>query len=187
MRWLLLLPFLFCGCGYAEVACDYEITVSGLQFCSEVPVESQAEHIENIVRFVEEEVQAYYPEVTGIEQTFEDVGVVVHVINEGSLATGCQEIDHNIYRCENHAAGVASEHNRAIYIKGYDSPGWCIGFGALGHELLHIIEYTYFGSTLGDHDREHFFVDYLDPVEVIQATIEYKAERRAVEMCLNAD
>lgn len=140
---------------------------SGLTVCSEGLIDLY--EVNALIEILEDKTQEIYPEINNIAEAFEKRKVNVHLIKD-KLAMGCEEIEHGIYRCEEHIGGVALD-GQTIYVEYHE----CLAYTSFAHELLHAIEYAYLGGSEGDHDAECMFAQGAERQgKSYKETIEYK-------------
>jgi len=144
----IIILFLLSGCG--DDFCEKpDFHAAGLDVCAGKNIDPVG--IELTVQTVEEKIQEVYPKVTDIVSKFEEEKILVVFIDD-SLSIGCEEIEQDIYRCDDNIGGVTLDYGRKIYVI-YK----CWGYRILGHELLHAIEYFYLSGPQGDHETPYLF------------------------------
>jgi hypothetical protein len=175
----LLFIFLFSCGGKISIECENIYVTSGIQVCTEEGLKVDSKDIDLIVKILEEETQKYYFYMKDFSKIFEEEEVVVHFI-DGNLSLNCKTVKspgNDLYSCEDWVSGVNYD-GWSIYVEYYS----CLGISPLGHELLHTIEYYYFGDAPQDHSTGHFFTQHaLECGDPVEDTIEYRTEKRSVD------
>ena len=147
--------------------CEYR---SGITICSEGEI--FFEDVDTAIPLIENRLREVYPNVTNLANRFAKHGIWMGLIDD-KLATECQEIEAGIYRCEDYIGGVATDEGKKLYVQ-YRK---CLAHTAFAHELLHSVEYIYFGESEGDHDAWKMFSQSAEDQGLkYWETIEYKSE-----------
>lgn len=147
---VLLLGFLY-SCGESGdvlpigMQCMF---ASGLEICSVQPMDPL--EVDQVVQIIEEETAKTYPFVSDLRTRFAEHGVTVNIFDE-DIVLHCHNINYDVFECKD-VLGVAYN-GKDIYIEYHE----CLEYTAFGHELLHAVEFIYFGNSQGDHDRAYMF------------------------------
>lgn len=175
MKTLTLIPFLLiivsCRGDFCE---DPDFEAAGLKICTDGnPIDP--EEVEIIAKTVEQKIQEVYSQVPS--NTFEDYkrnDIRVQFIDE-ILAINCEELEADIYKCEDSIGGAIVE-NFNIY-KIYVRYTRCLANTSLDHELLHALEYFYLDGPQGEDGHSAPFMFKIDAKRqgiLDQDTIEQK-------------
>ena len=141
------------GCLLNTGECTQSFVAGGLTVCvqREEPVDPAV--VEAIVATTELEVGRWWPKVTGLAAMLESKGVTLTIVDQ-VLAYRCSQLNGipGLYTCADQFSG-ANYGGAEIYVF---SQG-CVGWSALGHELMHSIEAFYLDGLTTNHSTEYLF------------------------------
>lgn len=174
---LLLLSFLFlpsCLAGQVFIdQCQEEFNAGGMYLCSEIELEDYVPQvIEDMVTATEEELQVYYPSITGLGEALENNGVKVTII-KATLAENCQPFAVGFWRCSRTIGGF--NHGGKSIAVNWTS---CSSAGTLAHEILHSVEWFWFNGGTTDHSTPFLFSE-----TAAENSVERRVQQRVGQMC----
>lgn len=116
---------------------------------------------------LQDELNKHYPDIPEISTIFKESKPVVR-FTQKHIATDCVEYDAH-WECKRSGIGGAA------YEQGNVVVFWehCFADSSFVHEIMHMIEYRWFGNAPEDHSRKHFF-----STKSGSDSIEYKVWRR---------
>ena len=187
MKYLVLIGVAFNLAGCMDLFhCKQRLRAGGMEFCIQykIDVELDMENVELVVQVVEEESQAYYPQVVDFKNKLELGGTEVYVVNKNkTLVRKCDPSPvPTVHVCKERLGGINSVGSRMV-IMGSRIDG-CINYQVLAHELLHSVQFFYAIDLFESHETPHFFKQtYEGDPEAQRDTIEYKTEQRLKRSC----
>lgn len=177
---IILFVGVLASCGRAYDPCLSDTFISGgLEVChNNLPISPG--DIELGVNLLQKAINIYYPDITNIEDTFEQEIVKV-IFLDAYLSYSCIDIDSGVNICSQHIGGIAIDGAKTLYVQ-YKP---CLGNSSFQHELMHSVEKFYLGNGDPTHSTEHFFIQKSSNP---RSTIEYIANtnlRGLAESCKN--